>query len=135
MKSFLKEFKEFIATGNIIELAVALVIGLKVKDVIDSFMNGVVNPFIGGIIGKPNLDDLFSFRLGSSVQEDGSKGALVKPGMVLTSLINLIIVGLVLFVILRSYNKMKARQLAETPAAPTEVELLTEIRDTLRSRN
>jgi large conductance mechanosensitive channel len=148
MKNFIKEFKEFIATGSLIETAVALVIGLKVKDVIDQFMTGVVNPFIAGVVGKQNFNDVLSFHLGTAQQYDdkgapiaGAKGAVVQPGLMITALINLILVGLVLFIILKSYNKMKNRRAAEAaieaaadPVVSTEVELLTEIRDALRVR-
>ena len=59
MKKFLREFRDFIATGNVIDLAVAVVIGAAVKAVIDKFMEAVVNPLIGAIVGRPNLDQLW----------------------------------------------------------------------------
>ena len=70
MKKFLKEFRDFIATGNMVEFAVAVVLGAAVKAVIDKIMEAVVNPLIGAIVGKPNLDsfltDRKSTRLNSS---------------------------------------------------------------------
>jgi large conductance mechanosensitive channel len=120
MKKFFTEFKDFIATGNIIEIAVALILALKIKDVIDAFMEGVVNPIIGAIIGKQDLSQL-GFDLGD---------ARISIGLVLQALLNLIIVGFVLFVIIRAYNKIRKPE----PATQTEIDLLTDIRDSLRSR-
>ena len=66
MKSFFKEFKEFISKGNLVEVAVAFVLGLAFKAVIDAFMTGIVNPIIGLILGKPNLDDVLTFTVRNS---------------------------------------------------------------------
>lgn len=142
MRKFVKEFKDFIATGDLITIAVGLIIALKVKDVIDQFMSGAVNPLIAGIVGKQNFDDVGSFRIGSATNsivdpKDPTKtiiqkGALVQPGVVITALINLIIVGLVLFLIIKAYNSYKKK--IEVPEGPTELFVLTEIRDELRQR-
>ena len=120
MKKFVAEFRDFIATGNIIEIAVALILALKVKDVIDAFMEGVVNPLIAAIVGEPNLREL-GFYIGD---------AFISIGLVLQALLNLIIVGFVLFLMIRAYNKIRK----PAPAAQTEIDLLTDIRDSLRSR-
>lgn len=130
MKNFLREFKEFIATGNMVEIAVGLVLALAVKAVIDAFMAGVVNPIIGAIVGKPNLDDFLTF----TVRKGQTNEARISFGVVLTQLISLIIVGLVLFLALKAYNRFKGPKEA-APAGPTEVELLTQIRDELRTRS
>ena len=129
MKNFLKEFKEFISTGNLVELAVALILALAIKQVIDAFMNGVVNPLIGAIVGKPNLDSFLTF----TVRKGTANESTISFGVVLTQLVELVLVGLVLFFIVKAYNKMKGPA-DEAPAGPTEVELLTEIRDSLRAR-
>ncbi|MGD9703291.1 MAG: MscL family protein [Acidimicrobiia bacterium] len=121
MKKFFAEFRDFIATGNLIEIAVALILALKVKDVIDAFMTGVINPIIGAIIGKQDLTQL-GFDLGD---------ARISIGLVLQALLNLVLVGLVLFFIVKAYNKMRK---PAGVAGPTEIELLTDIRDSLRSR-
>jgi large conductance mechanosensitive channel len=131
MKNFLKEFKDFIATGNLVEVAVAFILALAIKAVIDAFMNYIVNPIIGAIVGKPNLDNFlrFTLRHGSSPEKD----SIISIGAVLTQVISLIIVGLVLFVALRAYNKVR-KPVDAAPAGPTEVELLAQIRDELRAR-
>ena len=130
MKNFLKEFKDFIATGNLVEIAVAFILAIAVKAVIDAFMNGVVNPVIGAIVGKPNLDNVLTF----TVRKGTTNESIISIGVVLTQIISLVVVGLVLFMVVKAYNKMrKPAEVADT--GPTEVELLTEIRDELRARN
>lgn len=132
MRKFLKEFRDFIATGNVIDLAVAVVIGAAVKAVIDTFMSAVVNPVIGAIVGKPNLDEVLVL----TVRRGSPDEANIAFGAVLTQVINLVLVGLVLFLCLRAYNRARRPKETEPPAptGPTEIELLTEIRDSLRSR-
>lgn len=124
MKKFAKEFKDFIATGNMIELAVAVILGAAVKAVIDSFTNGVMMQIVAAIFGKPNFDQL-SFNLSDTP---------IYYGQVITTIISLVMVGLVLFFIIKAYNRLR-RPAEAGPAAPTEVELLTEIRDALKARS
>ena len=106
----------------------AFILALAIKAVIDAFMNSVVNPLIGAIVGKPNLDSFLTI----TVREGEPDQAVISIGAVLTQIISLIIVGVVLFFIVKAYNKM--RKPADA-AGPTEIDLLTEIRDTLRSRD
>ena len=129
MKNFFKEFRDFIATGNLVELAVAFVLGLAIKAVIDAFMDGIVNPLIGAIVGKPNLDSALTF----TVRKGTSNESTISIGMVLTQLISLIIVGLVLFLAIKAYNRIR-RPVEVAPPGPNEIDLLTEIRDLLSSR-
>ena len=129
MKNFFKEFKDFIATGNMVELAVAFILGLAVKAVIDAFMAGIVNPLIGAIVGKPNLDNFLTF----TVRKGTSNQSTISFGVVLTQIISLIIVGLVLFMFVKAYNRFR-RPIEVAPPGPNEIDLLTEIRDELRAR-
>ena len=130
MKNFLKEFKDFIATGNIVELAVAFILGLAIKAVIDAFIQGVANPLIGAIVGKPNLDHFLTF----TVRKGTKNQSTISFGLVLTQIISLIIVGLVLFMCLKAYNKIR-RPVEAAPPGPNEIDLLTQIRDELRTRS
>ncbi len=130
MKSFLKEFRDFIATGDLVEIAVAFILALAIKAVIDAFMNSVVNPLIGAIVGKPNLDNFLTI----TVRKGKPDQAVISIGAVLTQIISLIIVGLVLFLMIKAYKKLR-KPAEEGPSGPTEVELLIEIRDALRSRD
>jgi len=129
VKNFLKEFKDFIATGNLVEIAVAFILALAIKAVIDAFMSGIVNPLIGAIVGKPNLDNFLTI----TVRKNTANQATISIGVVLTQVISLVTVGLVLFFVLKAYDKMR-KPVEDVPAGPTEVELLTEIRDSLRAR-
>lgn len=129
MRNFVREFKEFIATGNMVELAVAVILGLAIKGVIDAFIANVVNPLIGAIVGEPNLDAFLSF----TVRKGTANESTILIGTVLTQAISLVIVGLVLFMMVKAYNRMRKPVDAAAPG-PTEVELLTEIRDALRAR-
>ena len=132
MKKFLKEFRDFIATGNVIDLAVAVVIGAAVKTVIDTFMSAVVNPLIGAIVGKPNLDDVLVL----TIRRGSANEANIAFGAVITQVINLVLVGLVLFLCLKAYNRTRRPKETPPPApsGPSEIDLLTEIRDSLRNR-
>lgn len=126
----LKEFREFINKGNVLDLAVAVVIGAQFNAVITSFTNNVLMQLIGAVFGgKPSFEDYV-------VTINGSK---IAYGTFLTALINFVIIAFVLFVIVKAANK--AREIAqrgkptEEEVAATEVELLTEIRDALVARN
>ena len=129
MRNFFKEFKDFVATGNMVELAVAFILGLAVKSVIDAFMAGIANPLIGAIVGKPNLDNFLTF----TVRKGTSNQSTISFGVVLTQIISLIIVGLVLFMFVKAYNRIR-RPIEVAPPGPNEIDLLTEIRDELRAR-
>ncbi len=115
----LKEFKEFINKGNLVDVAVAFVIGLAFAAVISSFTEGIVTPLIGKIFSVEGLDTYV-------VADD------VKVGAFIASFLNFVVVAFVMFLVVKAYNKMKAP--AEAAAAePTEdVVLLREIRDALK---
>jgi large conductance mechanosensitive channel len=129
----IKEFKEFIAGGNMLELAVAVILGAAIGKVITAFTDNVMMQIVAAIVGKPSFNDV-GFRIGDKLQEDGSAGTFIGIGSVITAFVSLVMVGLVLFFMLKAYNKMKAAQPA-APAGPSEVDLLTEIRDSLKARN
>jgi large conductance mechanosensitive channel len=138
VRTFFKEFREFISAGNLIELAVAFILGLAIKAVIDAFIENIVNPIIGAIVGEPNLDNVLTFTLREGEDTVGPDGAPVSGdsvlsiGSVLTEILSLILVGLVLFMMLKAYNKM--RTAPAVAAGPSDNELLAEIRDLLRTR-
>jgi large conductance mechanosensitive channel len=121
-KSLIREFRDFIWSGNLIEIAVALILALKLKDVIDAFMGGVVNPIIGAILQKQDFTQ-FGFDLGK---------ARISLGGIVAALINLVVVGAVLFVVVKIYTAYK--KTPDDAGGPTETELLAEIRDLLRQR-
>ena len=127
----IKGFKEFISQGNALELAVAVIIGAAFKPIVDSITK-VILDMIGQVIGAPNFDSLGQFKLNPDATE------YIQPGTILTHGINfLLVAAAVYFVIVMPMNKLKERTKkaeAEAPAEPTDVELLTEIRDLLSAR-
>ena len=137
---FFNGFKEFIARGNAIELAVGIVIGAAFTAVVTSLVEGIINPLIGGIFGKPNLDDIWTITIGNAAWTDSAGveqvGAALRPGMILTALLNfLIIAAAIYFLVVAPLNKLAARRKSgeePEPEAPSDdVRLLTEIRDLL----
>lgn len=115
----IREFREFINRGNIIELAVAFIMGLAFAEVVTTFTDRIVNPLIALLL--PGLDALAGF---GTFAENGSVGAF------LGALINFLIIAWVVFLIVRAYNRMRSDQ--EPAVVSEEVVLLTEIRDSLR---
>ncbi|MCB0955166.1 MAG: large conductance mechanosensitive channel protein MscL [Ilumatobacteraceae bacterium] len=137
MKKFVKEFKDFIATGNMIELAVGVILGTAVGAVIKAFTDGIMMQVVAAIFGQPDFSQLsITLRKNVGTDADGNPvDATLKYGAFLNTLISLILTGLVLFMIVKAYNRMKAKPVEDAaPAGPTEVDLLTEIRDALRER-
>lgn len=124
----LREFKEFILKGNLVEIAVGLILALKFKDVIDSFTNGVISPIIGALVGQPNFDTTIDIG-------DGR----ILLGAFLTTVLTFVFTGLVLFFVVKAYNRAVSRsRRGVTDVDATEpgedVLLLREIRDSLRVR-
>ena len=145
----LKEFKEFIAQGNALELAIGVIIGAAFGAVVMSLVNDVLMQIIGIIFGQPSFDNV-SIHWGSKV-EQGAKAyeglSKAHPGVtdfyenqifigsLITRIINFLIIAFIIFLIVKAVNRMRRPKVAaEAPAGPTEVELLAEIRDALRTR-
>ncbi|HNJ97721.1 MAG TPA: large conductance mechanosensitive channel protein MscL [Ilumatobacteraceae bacterium] len=129
MKKFVKEFRDFIATGNMVEIAVAFILGAAVKQLIDAFTNGIMMQLVAAIVGKPDFSEL-TFTLGD---------APIYYGTLLTQAINLVLVGFALFLMVKAYNAMRRKPKEAAPDAPTaevvtELSLLMEIRDALKSK-
>ena len=133
----LKEFRNFIMTGNVIDLAVAVILAGAVGMVVTGFTNDIMMPIVGHFAGGLDFADMKIVLDEAVVAEDGS---VTKPenavlyGKWVNALINLVIVGFVLFMIVKAYNKTKKPK-EEAPAAPkgpTQEELLAEIRDLLK---
>ncbi|MFZ2489602.1 MAG: large conductance mechanosensitive channel protein MscL [Anaerolineae bacterium] len=123
----LKEFKDFIAKGNVLDLAVAVIIGGAFGAIVKSLTDDIIMPLIGLVLGGVNFAGL-SFQVGDAV---------VAYGNFIQAIIYFLIIAFVLFMIVRSFNKMNERKAKEAAAAPPpapsdEVVLLREIRDLLR---
>ena len=128
-----KEFKEFIMTGNVIDLAIAVILGAATGGVVNGFVQDIAMPLVGHFTGGVDFADLKYVLTPASVSADGVEVAenAIRYGAWINSIINLLVVGFVLFIIVRAYNKVR-KPVEAAPAGPTEVELLTEIRDALK---
>ncbi|MBC2843958.1 large conductance mechanosensitive channel protein MscL [Winogradskyella flava] len=130
----LKEFKNFIMTGNVIDFAVAVIMAGAIGAVINGFVADIVMPVVGHFAGGIDFADM-KYVLDAAVT--GADGAVEKPenaimyGKWINTIISLITVGFVMFLIVKAYNKTKA-PVEEAPAGPSEIDLLTEIRDSLK---
>lgn len=132
----LKEFKNFIMTGNVIDLAVAVILAGAVGLVVSGFTNDIMMPIIGHFTGGMDFSELKYVLSDASVADDGTEIAenAIMWGKWVNALINLVIVGFVLFMIVKAYNKTKkpVEEAPAAPAGPTQEELLAEIRDLLK---
>jgi large conductance mechanosensitive channel len=123
----LSGFRDFILRGNVIELAVGVIIGAAFKTIVDKFVEGIVNPLLGFVVGKPNFDD--ALILGP-----------LKLGLVVTATVNFVLTAAVIyFVLVVPMNKVMARfkkqeEPAVAPPEPEDIKLLREIRDALREQ-
>lgn len=139
----LKEFREFIAKGNVLDLAIGIIIGAAFTAIVGSFVKDILTPLIG-LVGTANFNDRFLIlKEGTkpgpydSVEMASKAGAVtMNYGTFLTAFINFLIVAFVLFLIVKAANRMKKTEEAPAPAAPPEPTkeeiLLTEIRDLLK---
>ena len=133
----LKEFKEFITGGNVIEFAVAVIMAGAIGGVVKGFVDNIVMPVVGYFTGGTDFADK-KIVLTEAVVD--AAGKVTTPenaimwGSWINTIINLLIVGLVMFMIVKGYNKMKKKQeeAPAAPAGPTQEELLGEIRDLLK---
>ncbi|MGQ0850010.1 MAG: large conductance mechanosensitive channel protein MscL [Actinomycetota bacterium] len=126
----IKEFREFIQRGNLIDLAVAFVMGVAFAGLVNVFINRIFNPIIGMIFSVSSLDNtgLFGKVDEATGLQSGSIGAFIG------SIINFLVVAFVMFLVVKAYNRMK-KPVEETASPPTEeITLLREIRDSLSRR-
>ena len=128
MKSFFKEFKEFISKGNVLDLAVAVVIGNAFNAIVTSLVNDIIMPLVGIIIGGINFSSI-KLTLGD---------ANLMVGNFLQMVVNFLIVAFTIFVVVKSFNKLqqktkkKEEKKEEKPKKPDDIVLLEEIRDLLK---
>lgn len=133
----LKEFKEFIMTGNVIDLAVAVILAGAIGLVINGFVGDIMMPIVGHFAGGVDFADLKVILDEAVIAADGTVTTAenaIMYGKWINAIINLIIVGFVLFMMVKAYNKTKKPVVEEAPAdpGPSEIDLLKEIRDALK---
>jgi large conductance mechanosensitive channel len=135
----LEEFKKFAMRGNVIDLAVGVIIGAAFGAIVVSLVNDIVMPLIGAVSGGLDFSNYFvplsSKVTATSLAEARKQGAVFAWGNFLTVVLNFIIIAFALFLAIKGINRLKASEPEPAPAAPSkEVLLLTEIRDALKSR-
>ena len=135
----LREFKEFIAKGNVLDLAVAVIIGAAFATIVGSLTTDLIMPLVGAVFGGMDFSDKYivlsgAVEPGMSLEAARAAGANVFAwGAFVSTLINFLILAFIIFLLVRQANKLMPRK-AEEAAGPSEVELLTEIRDELRRK-
>ena len=125
----LKEFKEFIARGNVMDLAVAVIIGAAFGKIVSSLVDHIMMPPLGYVMGRVDFSQL-ALRMpvptGDPVE--------IKYGMFINTIINFVIVAFALFILIKGINRLKRKAEAVTPGPTKQEALLTEIRDILAKR-
>jgi large conductance mechanosensitive channel len=134
----LKEFRDFINRGNVVDLAIAVVMGVAFGAIVTSLVDDIIMPPIGLLLGGVDFSNLFINLSGgeynSLAEAQAAGAATINYGVFLNSIINFIIVAFAVFLLVKQVNRFRKQQ-PDTPPAPTaEEKLLTEIRDLLRDR-
>lgn len=135
----LKEFREFALRGNMVDLAIGIIIGTAFSGLVNSVVNDLIMPIIGRITGGIDFSNKFIQLAGDpqpTLEAARRAGATIAYGNFLTLLINFIIVAWILFLIVKAMNSMKRKQEAAPvkAAEPDDVKLLREIRDLMAAR-
>jgi large conductance mechanosensitive channel len=135
----LEEFKKFAMRGNVVDLAIGVIIGAAFGAIVNSLVADIVMPLIGSVTGGLDFSNYFvplSSKVTATALVDAKKqGAVLAWGNFVTLFINFLIIAWVLFLCIKGVNRLKAPEARATPAPPSkEVQLLTEIRDLLKAR-
>ena len=137
---FIKEFKEFAVKGNVMDMAVGVIIGGAFGKIVSSLVNDILMPLIGKITGGVSFVDLFVNLSGGTAKtlaEAKEAGdAVFAYGQFIQNVFDFIIIAFCIFLMIKGMNKLKKEKPAEpeAPAGPTQEELLTEIRDLLKNK-
>jgi large conductance mechanosensitive channel len=135
----LQEFKKFALRGNVMDLAVGVIIGAAFGKIVASMTNDVIMPVVGLMMGKVDFSNLYIDLAGgdyATLQEAVDAGApVLKYGAFLNSVLDFVILAFIIFMMVRAMNKMQKAEPPPPPAGPTPDQvLLTEIRDALKNR-
>ncbi len=138
----IKEFKDFIAKGNVMDMAVGIIIGAAFTAIVTSLVSDLINPIIGAVFGGLDFSNLFvnlgagEFASLAAAREAGAP--VFAYGAFITAVINFLIIAFVVFLLVRAVNKVKAaaekpvEAAPAAPAGPSELDVLMEIRDALK---
>jgi len=138
----MSEFKTFAMRGNVIDLAVGVIIGAAFGKIVDSVVNDLIMPIVGRIIGKLDFSNLFVTLSDPPAGTPMTLDALKKAGVpvfaygnFLTIAVNFVILAFIIFLMVRGFNKLRAQEPPPAPApTPEDVMLLREIRDSLKAK-
>jgi large conductance mechanosensitive channel len=138
MNKTLQEFREFAVKGNVVDLAIGVIIGVAFGKIVESVVGDLFLPMIGAITGGLDFSNYF-VGLSSSVTADSleaakKQGAVFAWGNFLTVAVNFLIVAWVLFMVVKLVNRLKRQDAKKEPPTPKQEILLTEIRDLLKAR-
>ena len=142
MKAFFADFKKFLLRGNVIDLAVAVVVGAAFNSVVQSFANDIIMGFVGAIFGQPNFSNLAVNLRGCSKPNAFNVkvcNGTIAYGKFFTNVLNFVIIGAAVFVMIKTFEKLQSLRASETPEPAEPLtrseELLTEIRDALQQQS
>jgi large conductance mechanosensitive channel len=120
VKKLFGEYRDFISQGNVVTIAIGLVMALYFKTIVDALINGIIMPIVSAIVGEQNFDDI----------DVGIGDATLEIGLVIQAVIMFLVVAFILLLIIKAYNTYVAKP---EEGGPTELDVLTEIRDELRA--
>ena len=137
--SFVSEFKEFAIKGNVVDLAVGVIIGAAFSKIVDSLVGDVIMPIFGRILGGLDFSNYFlplSGQTAATLVEAKKAGAVLAYGNFVTVALNFAILAFIIFIMVRQVNRLRRRNAPPPPSAapPEDVLLLREIRDSLKRR-
>jgi large conductance mechanosensitive channel len=135
--SLISEFRKFIARGNVIDLAVAVVIGAAFNRIVTALVDGIIMPVIATLTGGVSVDDWEYVVTPAQVDAAGNEIAAevaIRYGHLLQSVIDFLLVAFVIFMILRAYNRLRRHEEKKATGPTEDVLLLREIRDLLKAR-
>jgi large conductance mechanosensitive channel len=137
-KNMLDDFKKFVLRGNVVDLAIGVIIGAAFGAIIQSLVGDIIMPMVGAVTGGLDFSNYFlplSHQVTAGTLAEAKKqGAVLAWGSFLTIVINFIIIAFVLFLAIRGINRLIRQEAEKTPALSKQEQLLTEIRDLLKSR-
>jgi len=136
--SMMQEFKSFISRGNVMDLAVGVIIGAAFAKIVDSLVQDIIMPIVGKLVGGSDFSNYYlplnGQSTGLALAEAKKAGAVIAYGNFLTIALNFIILAFIIFQMIRLFNKIKKAEPLPPAATPEDVMLLREIRDALKTR-
>ena len=138
---FIKEFKEFAIKGNVMDMAVGVIIGGAFGKIVSSLVDDIIMPLVGKVLGNADFTNLYiplsdKITAGLSLEKARELGSVFAYGQFVQNIIDFLIVALCIFLMIKGMNKLTKKKEEEpaAPAGPTQEELLAEIRDLLKNK-